>query len=139
MNLLPSSLSPAYIRGVPIFRLLRGTRCLSSSVISPLVSHKHIHIGPGMMGEIITIEVLAVMQLAVGTRLAIGSAVVEVTKRRSPCYQLNGIDPRLLKAVVTKRDGQAIFKAGIMARILQGGWVRAGDLVKVLSPADLTL
>jgi MOSC domain-containing protein YiiM len=80
-----------------------------------------------------------VMQLAVGTRLAIGSAVVEVTERRSPCYQLNGIDPRLLKAVVTKQDGQAIFKAGIMARILQGGWVRAGDLVKVLSPADLTL
>ncbi len=34
---------------------------------------------------------------------------------------------------------QAIFKAGIMAQILQGGWVRAGDLVKVLSPADLTL
>lgn len=112
---------------------------LMDAVVFADLAQNDIHIGPGMMGENITIEGLAVMQLAVGTRLAIGSAVVEVTERRSPCYQLNGIDPRLLKAVVTKQDGQAIFKAGIMTRILQGGWVRAGDLVKVLSPADLTL
>jgi MOSC domain-containing protein YiiM len=41
---------------------------------------------------------------------------------------------RILKAVVKKRPGKTVFKAGIMTRILQSGWVRAGDLVKVLAP-----
>jgi MOSC domain-containing protein YiiM len=57
-------------------------------------------------------------------------------EKRNPCLQLNGIDPRLLKAVVKKQPGQIIFKAGMMTRILQSGWVRAGDLVEVLPPAD---
>ena len=91
-------------------------------------------IGPGMMGENITVEGMAVMKLADGTRLAIGSAVVEVVERRNPCYQLNGIDPRLLKAVALKQNGETIFKAGMMTRILRGGLVRAGDSVTVLPP-----
>ncbi len=62
--------------------------------------------------------------------------VVEVTERRNPCYQLNGIDPRLLKAVVKKMPERIIFKAGMMTRILKSGRVRAGDLVEVLSPAN---
>ncbi|HET9921649.1 MAG TPA: hypothetical protein VFQ30_17540 [Ktedonobacteraceae bacterium] len=43
-----------------------------------------------------------------------------------------GIDPRLLKAVAFKQDRRIIFKAGMMARILKGGTVRAGDSVTVL-------
>jgi len=78
------------------------------------------------------------MQLAIGARLAVGSAVLEVTEKRSPCYQLNGIDSRLLKAVVHKQNGQPIFKAGMMAQILKGGWIRAGDLVNVLPPGDFS-
>ena len=61
------------------------------------------------------------------------SYVVEVMERRNPCLQLNGIDPRLLKAVVKKQPGKTIFMAGMMTRILHSGWVRAGDLVEVLS------
>ncbi len=109
---------------------LRQVLLVDAAVYAELAS-QDIHIGPGMMGENITIEGVAIMDLVEGTRLIIGSAVVEVIERRNPCYQLNGIDPRLLKAVVRKQDGQMIFKAGMMTRILQGGWVRAGDLVKV--------
>jgi len=43
----------------------------------------------------------------------------------------------LLKAVVKKQPGKTIFKAGMMTRILQGGWVRAGDLVEVLTPVEI--
>ena len=50
---------------------------------------------------------------------------------RTPCLQLNGIDPRLLKAVVTRKNGQRVFLAGIMARVLQGGQVRADDQVGI--------
>jgi hypothetical protein len=65
--------------------------------------------------------------------LVVDAAVVEVIERRNPCYQLNGIDPRLLKAVAQKQHGETIFKAGMMTRILRGGLVRAGDVVMVLA------
>jgi len=114
---------------------LRQALLVDAAVFTEL-AQQDIHIGPGMMGENITIEGIDVMLLTEGTQLAIGSAVVEVIERRNPCLQLNGIDPRLLKAVVKKQPGQTIFKAGMMTRILQGGWVRAGDHVKVLFPGN---
>jgi hypothetical protein len=115
---------------------LRQALLVDAAVFAELAK-RDIHIGPGMMGENITIEGIDVMQLVEGTHLAIGSAVVEVVERRNPCLQLNGIDPRLLKAVVKKQPGQMIFKAGMMTRILQSGWVRAGDLVEILSPVEI--
>jgi hypothetical protein len=114
---------------------LRQALLVDAAVFVEL-ARQDIHIGPGTMGENITIEGIDVMQLLEGTHLAIGSTIVEVMERRNPCYQLNGIDPRLLKAVVKKQPEQTIFKAGMMTRILQSGWVCAGDLVEVLPPAD---
>ncbi len=113
---------------------LRQALLVDAAVFTEL-AQQNIHIGPGMMGENVTIEGIDVMQLTEGTRLAIGSAVVEVVERRNPCLQLNEIDSRLLKAVVQKQPGKAVFKAGMMTRILQSGWVRAGDVVKVLEIA----
>ena len=112
---------------------LRQALLVDAAVFAELAK-QDIHIGPGMMGENITLEGIDVMQLDVGTHLVIGSAVVEVIERRNPCLQLNEIDPRLLKAVVKKQPGKTVFKAGMMTRILQGGWVRVGDPVEVLSP-----
>ncbi|MFL5666610.1 MAG: MOSC domain-containing protein [Ktedonobacteraceae bacterium] len=112
---------------------LRQILLVDNAVFADLAA-LDIQIGPGMMGENITVEGIAVMELAAGTRLQIGPALVEVTEIRNPCYQLNGIDRRLLKAVVTKEQGQIRFKAGIMARILQGGWVRPGDQIILCYP-----
>lgn len=111
---------------------LRQALLVDAAVFEEL-ARQDIHIGPGMMGENVTIEGIDVMQLSEGTRLMIGSAVVEVVERRNPCLQLNEIDPRLLKAVVKKQPGKTIFMAGMMTRILQSGWVRAGDPVEVQS------
>ena len=91
-----------------------------------------IHIGPGMMGENVTISGLSVMQLPVGTQLMLGSALVEITEVRRPCYQLNEIDSRLLKAVIEQDGKQKIYKAGVMTRVLQSGWVGAGDAITVV-------
>jgi MOSC domain-containing protein YiiM len=107
--------------------------CLLDGSVFPELAKKEIHIGPGMMGENITITGLALMQCAIGTRLSIGEALVELTEVRTPCLQLNEIDPRLLKAVVVKADGHHLFLAGIMARVLTAGWVRAGDSIAVQS------
>lgn len=93
-----------------------------------------IHIGPGMMGENITVEGIAIMEFAVGTCLSIGSAIVEVTEVRKPCAQLNGVNSKLLKAVTSLEHGKKVYKAGIMTRILQAGWVKAGDRITVMVP-----
>ncbi len=105
--------------------------CLVDAAVFTELEEKGIYIGPGMMGENITIEGLALMHQAIGTQIKIGAALVKLTEVRTPCTQLNGIDPRLLKAVVSRENGQNVFSAGIMARILQGGQVRAGDQVRI--------
>lgn len=105
--------------------------CLVDAAVFPQLALQNIQIGPGMMGENITVAGLTLMQLPAGTRLTIGSAVVELTEVRNPCLQLNNIDPRLLKAVVIKEKNHKRFLAGMMARVLQGGFVKAGDSVVI--------
>lgn len=106
--------------------------CLVDAAVFPQLALQNIQIGPGMMGENITISGLVLMQLPTGTHLTIGAAVIELTEIRNPCLQLNGIDPRLLKAVVVKEKKQTRFLAGMMARVLQGGSVTAGDTVVIV-------
>ncbi len=100
------------------------------------LAERGFQVGPGMMGENLTIAGLDLMALARGTWLAIGAAILEVTEVRNPCLQLNGIAPGLLKAVVKKEQGHVRFLAGIMTRIIAGGDIRAGDQVTLLPPTS---
>ncbi len=54
---------------------------------------------------------------------------------RRKIRQLNGIATGLLKAVSQRRRGEKVYMAGMMARILAGGRVRAGDAMGVLEAA----
>jgi MOSC domain-containing protein YiiM len=111
---------------------LRQVLLADRSILSEIAS-KEIQLEPGMLGENITVDGIRVMALAIGTQLEIGETLVELTEVRNPCYQLNEMHPRLLKAVASKVDGQVRRNAGMMARVLQGGWVRPGDSVIVHS------
>jgi MOSC domain-containing protein YiiM len=88
---------------------------------------------PGMLGENIVVDGIKVMTLAVGTQLELGEALLELTEVRIPCSQLNEMHPDLLDAVTSEVDGQVRRNAGMMARIIRGGWVRSGDRVIVYS------
>lgn len=96
-----------------------------------------ISVAPGQMGENITTRGLALFELVPGARLHVGeSAVLEVTGLRNPCNQLDAIDQRLLAHVALKAaDGSVVRKAGIMAIVVEGGVVRAADLIRVELPA----
>ncbi len=96
------------------------------------LSTKDIQISSGMLGENITVGGLAVMQIPPGTRLALGTAIVEVTEIRRPCYQLCDIDERLLSALIERNGTEKRYKAGIMTCVLESGWVRRGDAIIVL-------
>ena len=113
---------------------LRQVLLADTSILAE-VAEQEIQLEPGMLGENIMLDGIEVMALSIGTQLEVGETLLEVTEVRNPCHQLNQMHPRLLKAVASKVDGQVRRNAGMMARILVGGWVRPGDPVIVRSEA----
>ncbi len=93
-------------------------------------------IAPGQMGENVTTRGVDLLALPTGTRLRLGAAaVVEVTGLRSPCAQLDGIQPGLMAATLGRdQHGRLVRKAGVMAVVLAPGEVRPGDPIRVTPP-----
>lgn len=93
-------------------------------------------ISPGRMGENVTTRGVDLLALPTGARLRLGEhAVVEVTGLRNPCYQLDGLQPGLLAAVLDRdAEGRLIRKAGVMAVVVTDGEVRPGDPIRVELP-----
>ena len=90
-------------------------------------------VAPAAMGENVTTRGIDLLALSTGTRLRLGEvAVVEVTGLRNPCRQIDAFQPGLMQAVLGRdAQGGLIRKAGVMAVVLQGGPVAAGDVVSV--------
>ena len=108
----------------------RQVLLIDTTILAEIASQE-IHLKPGMMGENIILDGITVMTLPLGTQLEIGDAVLEITEVRNPCYQLDEMHPGLLKAVETSGPGPDPRNAGMLARIIQGGWIRPGDVVIV--------
>ncbi|MFT3808713.1 MAG: MOSC domain-containing protein [Micropepsaceae bacterium] len=91
---------------------------------------------PGLMGENITTEGIDLLALPRGARLRLGpDALIEITGLRNPCYQLDGLQMGLMRACLGRDEaGEPIRKAGVMAIVLEGGTVRAGDGIAVTLP-----
>ena len=87
---------------------------------------------PGELGENITTRGIDLLALSTGTRLRIGAAVVEVTGLRNPCSQLDRFQQGLTAAVLDRdAQGQLVRKAGVMAVVVVGGQIRAGQAVEI--------
>lgn len=92
---------------------------------------------PGLMGENVTTRGIDLLALPKGARLRLGeAAVVEVTGLRNPCVQLDRLQAGLMAACLGRGpEGEPLRKAGVMAIVLAGGEVRAGDpIVAELPP-----
>lgn len=76
---------------------------------------------------------LGVENLPPGTRLAIGSAVLEVSEiPHTGCLKFSGrFGPDALRAVSTP-EGRALRLRGVNTRIVEGGEVRVGDPIRRL-------
>lgn len=88
-------------------------------------------LAPGEMGENITTDGIALLNLPSGTRLRLGSAaIVQITGLRNPCAQLDKLRPGLRAATLDRdAEGKLRRKAGVMAIVLQDGEVRPGDSI----------
>jgi len=93
-------------------------------------------VGPGIMGENITTAGIALLELPRNSLLHIGkNVIIQVTGLRNPCKQLDDYQKGLLAAVLERSpEGQLIRKSGIMAIVLTGGQVQAGDSIRVEMP-----
>jgi MOSC domain-containing protein YiiM len=93
-------------------------------------------VSAGEMGENVTTRGVDLLGLPTGARLYLGEpAVVEVTGLRNPCAQLDRFQPGLMAAVLGRDEqGGLVRKVGVMAIVLVGGTVRAGDPIRVELP-----
>jgi MOSC domain-containing protein YiiM len=74
---------------------------------------------PGIIRENITTDGLNVNSLALGQKLRVGVAKLEVSAICTPCDQLEKIRPGLRRELWGRR--------GMLCRVLQGGVIRPGD------------
>ena len=82
---------------------------------------------PGIVRENITTVGLDVADLKLGQRLAIGSAVLEVTIPCEPCHQMEEIRMGLQEALKDRR--------GVLCRVIEGGRISRGDEIEVREAA----
>jgi MOSC domain-containing protein YiiM len=95
------------------------------------------HVCPGAMGENVTTRGVDLLALPRRARLRLGAeAVIEVTGLRNPCRQIDAFQPGLMKAVLGRDpEGRLIrSRAGVMATVIKGGEVKAGDMIAVELP-----
>jgi hypothetical protein len=94
-------------------------------------------VSAGQLGENVTTRGVDLLSLPTGAMLHLGDdAVVRVTGLRNPCQQINGFEPGLLREVLGRtEDGAVERKGGVMAVVIAGGTVRAGDDVRVSLPS----
>ncbi len=91
---------------------------------------------PGFMGENLTVQGVLEHDVCVGDRLAIGTAVLEVTEPRRPCFKFN-VKMRLPHAA--KLMVQSGY-SGFYLRVVQEGSMRAGDAISLLpGPRGITI
>jgi len=83
-------------------------------------------------GENLTTEGIAVNDAVVGERWAIGTAVLEVSEPRIPCWRL-GV--RMNDPVFVRRFTESL-RPGPYLRIVEEGDLGAGDEIRVLSKPD---
>ncbi len=116
---------------------LRQVHLIQSELFAELAA-KGFAVAPGEMGENVTTAGIDLLALPCGTRLRLGGdAVVELTGLRTPCFKLDRWQPGLKMATVERgARNRIILKAGVMAIVVAGGAVRAGDAIGVELPPE---
>ncbi len=114
---------------------LRQVHLIHSELFDEL-RRKGFDVRPGQLGENITTLGVDLLALPADTELRIGaSVVVRLTGLRNPCGQIDNFQSGLMAAVLDRSpQGQLIRKAGVMAVVLTGGRVVAGDPIDVTLP-----
>ena len=115
---------------------LRQVHLIHSELFEEL-AQQGFAVGPGDLGENITTQGVDLLALPEGTHLRLGeTAVIRITGLRNPCWQLDNFRYGLMSSVLDRApDGTLVRKSGVMAVVVTGGTVAAGDHLVVDLPA----
>jgi len=81
-------------------------------------------VGPGDFAENLTTQGLELASLPVGTRISVGKDVIlKITQIGKECHSGCSIYRQIGKCIMPKE--------GIFAKVIRGGFVRAGDQVRI--------
>ena len=116
---------------------LRQVHLMQAELLDEL-QQQGFQLGEGSLGENVTTAGITLDSLPRSARLHLGSAaIVEVTGLRDPCVKMDRFRPGLRRAVTARREGVRRFtRGGVMAIVVRGGLVRAGDPIEVEVPGQ---
>ena len=81
-------------------------------------------VGPGDFAENLTTQGLELTSLLLGTRISIGKVIIlEITQIGKECHRGCAIYQQIGKCIMPKE--------GIFARVVRGGFVQAGDQIRI--------
>jgi len=89
-------------------------------------------LAPGTFGENLTLRGIDVNGARIGERWQVGTTLLEVTSPRVPCFKLAHVmnDPQFVRTFA-----QAL-RPGAYLRVIEEGWIGAGDAAVVTSRPD---
>jgi MOSC domain-containing protein YiiM len=94
---------------------------------------------PGALGENVTTQGLDRRTVRLGQRYRLGEVIIEITKMRRPCDQLNPYGEGTIQSAVFDKDVKAGITesprwglAGFYAAVIQPGILRPGDPIELL-------
>ncbi|MBI2857674.1 MAG: MOSC domain-containing protein [Chloroflexi bacterium] len=86
-----------------------------------------LELGPGDFAENITTEGIDLVSLPIGTKLAIGKCLFEISQIGKECHT---------GCAIKKQVGKCIMPIeGVFARVKRGGTVKPGDAIEVIKNA----
>jgi MOSC domain-containing protein YiiM len=101
--------------------------CLFSTELYDRLRTYDIDLPPGAVGENFTTTGLDLQKLKKGDQLQVGQCIIEITNVRIPCASLKKWNADLPELIVGY--------SGWVAKVVQGGTVRPGDPIQIVSPA----
>jgi MOSC domain-containing protein YiiM len=93
---------------------------------------------PGALGENLTTSGLNRRSVRIGQRYRVGDVLLEITKLRAPCENLNPYGPGIQKAIYDQEvkagnPGSPLWGlGGFYASVLQTGTIHTGDQIQML-------
>jgi MOSC domain-containing protein YiiM len=110
----------------------------AAEIIDELAAHGY-PLFYGALGENLTTRDIPVRQLRIFDQLAVGGALLEITQPRGPCCALQVYGESLKNQIYDARveahdpDSPRWGMSGFYVRVLEPGYVRTGDSVRLLS------
>lgn len=118
----------------------RPISIVSAEVLEEMNKRFGLDMQPGAFNEQVLIRGMGDLgQVAIGSRVEFeGGVGLEVVDRAWPCKKLADFhgEQGLIKALATRlEDGETYSRRGILAKVLETGWLSSGAAVRITTPA----